>query len=83
MFDMTIIALNVMNAIKRRLFEEDIEDVIGLDAESESVLYVFQRQLTDNVKVQYQVRALLLENEVVKKVSGKKEFKKNFRDQIF
>ena len=42
---MTIIALNVMNAIKRRLFEEDIEDVVvGLDVEPESVLSMFQRQ---------------------------------------
>ena len=57
-FDMTIIPLNVMNVIKRRLFEDDIEDVAARpDVEPQSVLSVFQRQATDNVEAQQQVHA--------------------------
>lgn len=40
---MNIIALNMMNVIKVRLFEDDIKDVtIGPDAEPESMLSKFQ-----------------------------------------
>ena len=50
---MSIIALNVMNVIKRRLLENDIEDVAnGLVVEPQSVLSVFYRQPTDNVQAQ-------------------------------
>lgn len=52
LFDMSIIAL-VMNVIKMRLFEDDIEDVAtGLDAEPQSLLSLFQRQPIDDVQAQ-------------------------------
>ena len=61
-FDMTIIPLNVTNVIKKRLFEDDIEDVAAEpDVEPQSVLYVFQRQATDNVEAQQQVHATATE----------------------
>ena len=61
-FDMTIIPLNVMNVIKRRSFEDDIEDVaVGPDVEPESVLSVFQRQPIDNVEAQQQLHATATE----------------------
>lgn len=48
---MSIIALNVMNVIKRRLLENDIEDVAnGLVVEPPSALSVLYRQPTNNVQ---------------------------------
>lgn len=55
---MTIITLNMTNVIKRSLFENDIEDVaVGPDVKPQNVLFVFQKQPTDNVEAQQQVRA--------------------------
>ena len=54
-FDMTIIAFNMMNVIKMRLHVEDV--VAGLDDEPQSVLSVFQRQPIDNLEAQKHVHA--------------------------
>ena len=41
-FDMTIIAINVTNVIKKRLFKDAIEDVAArLNAEPQSMFSVF------------------------------------------
>lgn len=77
-FDMTIIPLNVTNVIKRRLFEDDIEDVAaGPDVEPLSVLSVFQRQPTNNVKAQEQVHVTVMRKRGDKrKLVVKKSLKK-------
>ena len=44
-FDMEIIPLNMQNVIRRRLFKDDIEDVVaGPNAKEPNILSVFQKQ---------------------------------------
>lgn len=44
-FDMDIIPLNMQNVIRRRLFKDDIEDVVaGPNAKEPNILSVFQKQ---------------------------------------